>query len=124
MDDSSMTTPIEIHDRKPLTRNQRVKLFVDHEGTCCICWGNISVAEPWIDEHIIPLAMGGTNDWSNRAPAHLKCAKVKTKKDMGNIAKAKRIEAKHIGAVKTKKKIPSRGFAAQKSNTKQTKVRF
>jgi hypothetical protein len=39
-----------------------------------------------------------------------KCHDEKTDKDKGNIAKAKRIEAKHIGADRPKGTIPNRGF--------------
>jgi 5-methylcytosine-specific restriction protein A len=101
---------IALHDRKPLTAKQRVQLFFERKGECCICHGNISVKDKWIDEHIIPLAMGGTNDWSNRGCAHVACAKDKTKKDVGDIAKAKRIEARHIGAKQPKAKIPAAPF--------------
>ena len=109
---------VTLHERKPLSRNQRVKLFFERKGLCCVCEGKIAVGTLWIDEHIIPLAKGGGNEWDNRGCAHVKCAKDKTKKDMGDIAKAKRIEAKHIGAVKPKGKIKSRGFGQWQSNDK------
>lgn len=103
-------TRVTLHDRKPLTKKQRVQLFFDRKGECCICGGNIKVGEKWIDEHITALAMGGTNDLSNRGPAHVNCAKGKTKIDVAQIAKAKRIEAKHIGAAEPKQKFSSRPF--------------
>jgi hypothetical protein len=65
--------------------------------------------EPWIDEHVNPLGLTGTNDWSNRGPAHIDCAKAKTKDDVAQIAKAKRRQAKFIGAKKPKKPWPKRG---------------
>jgi hypothetical protein len=89
---------IELHKRQPLTKLQRAKLFRDRGGICGGCELRIGVSQLWIDEHRIPLAMGGTNDWSNRELRHEHCAKEKTKIDMQQIAKAKRIEAKHIGA--------------------------
>lgn len=109
---------LELHKRKPLTTKERVENFKAHNGTCCICGGKIHVTEAWIDEHMLALAMGGTNEMSNRGIAHVKCAKVKTKDDMGQIAKAKRREAKFIGAKRPKQKIQSRGFKQQPSNTK------
>ena len=112
---------IELHDRKPLTKKQRVQLFFDRKGECCICRGNIHVNEKWIDEHIIPLAMGGTNDWENRGCAHVDCAKGKTKVDVKQIAKAKRIEAKFIGAEQPKTKITSRPFQSRLKPDKSTR---
>jgi 5-methylcytosine-specific restriction enzyme A len=52
---------LELHARKPLTTKQRVELFRDHKGVCCVCGGKIKVGEKWIDEHIDPLGMTGTN---------------------------------------------------------------
>lgn len=104
-----MTQPLSLHNRKPLTAKERIELFRAHDGICCICGGKIQVGEAWIDEHQRALALGGSNDLENRGPAHVKCAKVKTKDDMGMIAKAKRMEAKHFGA-KPKSKWPSRPF--------------
>jgi 5-methylcytosine-specific restriction enzyme A len=104
---------IELHDRKPLTTKQRVQLFFDRKGECCICKGKIDAASSWIDEHIRPLAMGGSNDWENRGCAHVGCAKDKTKKDMGDIAKAKRLEANHIGATVKQPSFQSRPFQSR-----------
>ena len=101
---------IEIHKRKPLTTKQRVEQFQLHKGMCCVCGGKIMVGQKFIDEHELALAMGGTNDMSNRGIAHVKCATIKTKDDMGQIAKAKRREAKHIGANRSKHKWPKRKF--------------
>lgn len=109
---------LELEKRKPLTTRQRVEQFQFHKGMCCICGGKIMVGQAFIDEHELALALGGSNDMSNRGIAHVDCAKVKTKTDMGLIAKAKRREAKHIGATRPKKKIPSRGFGWAPSNTK------
>jgi hypothetical protein len=107
---------IELHKRKPLTKLQRAKLFRDRGGICGGCNIRIGVQELWIDEHVNPLAMGGTNDWSNRELRHVSCAKEKTKIDVAQIAKAKSIEARHIGA-KPKSKWPKR--FGRISNTKQ-----
>ena len=112
---------IDLHNRKPLTKKQRVQLFFDRKGECCICHRNIKVGEKWIDEHIKPLAMGGTNDWANRGCAHVDCAKGKTKVDVKQIAKAKRIEAKFIGAEQPKTKITSRPFQSRLKPDKSTR---
>ena len=106
---------LELHDRKPLTTTQRVQLFRDHKGMCCICGGKINVGETWHDDHQRALALGGTNDLSNRGPSHVDCHKEKTKDDVAMIAKAKRNEARHFGA-ETKRPWPKRG--EWKDNTK------
>ena len=101
-------TLLPLHKRKPLAALQRAKMFRDHKGICCICKLPIGVKEGWIDEHERALAMGGSNDPTNRGPAHKACAKTKTKDDKGQIAEAKRREAKHIGATRSKQTIKTR----------------
>lgn len=96
-----MNVPV-IEPRKPLTRSQRLAAYDEHGGTCCVCLQPIAPGERFIDEHIIPLALGGSNDKSNRGMAHIKCAAVKTKRDVALIAKAKRVRMKHLGIKKKK----------------------
>ncbi|MCW5676258.1 MAG: HNH endonuclease [Xanthobacteraceae bacterium] len=110
-----MNTPV-IERRKPLTRNQRAKAHDEHGGTCCVCLQPIAPGERFIDEHIIPLELGGSNDKSNRGIAHIACAKIKTKRDVALIAKAKRVRAKHLGIKKKNSRpIPgSRGSGVRK----------
>lgn len=105
-----MTDDVGTTPRKPLTPTQRLKLFEAHRGICCCCGAYIKAGERWIDEHIIPLALGGTNDLENRAPAHEKCAALKTKDDMERIAKAKRQKRAHLGIKAKPPQIISRGF--------------
>jgi 5-methylcytosine-specific restriction endonuclease McrA len=95
-----MTQDVGTTPRKPLTPRQRLAMFEAHKGICCICETKIQAGTAWIDEHVIPLALGGTNDPENRAPAHAACAAVKTKADLSNIAKAKRVKQRHIGIKK------------------------
>jgi 5-methylcytosine-specific restriction enzyme A len=115
---------LELHARKPLTTKQRVELFRAHNGMCCLCIGKIMAGELWDVEHRTPVAMGGTSELANLAPAHRKCHAVKTKIDVTAIAKAKRIEAKHFGA-KIKKPWPSRKFSQERyDNTKQIERDF
>jgi len=110
---------LDLHVRKPLTDLQRVKMFREHGGKCCICGDKILTDEKWIDEHERALALGGTNDPDNRGPAHKACAKDKTKNDMQMIAKAKRNEARNIGANRPKHKWGKQKFNRPKfDNTK------
>lgn len=98
----AVTTPVIPERRKPLTRKQRVDQHDRLGGTCCVCLMPIPENEPFIDEHIIPLELGGSNDKSNRGIAHIPCAKIKTARDRKVIAKAVRQRAKHLGIRKTK----------------------
>lgn len=97
-----MNTPLLPEKRKPLTRRQRTDQHDRKGGTCCVCLLPIAPGEPFIDEHIIPLELGGSNADHNRGIAHYPCAKIKTKLDAKLIAKALRRRAKHIG-IKTRK---------------------
>lgn len=116
--------PIELEKRKPLTPKQRAEMFAAHGGICCLC--NKKIMEPdWIDEHLVPVAIGhhgetSVNDQSNRGPAHIDCAKKKTTKDRKDIAKAKRL----AGETKTgpKPKIQSRGFATNRDGPMKKKM--
>jgi len=98
------TTP-----RKPLTPRQRLDMWERHKGICCICKQKIDgTRDRWIDEHIIPLALGGSNDLANRGPAHEACARDKTKDDLRSIAKAKRAKQRHLGIRKPSRMPGSR----------------
>jgi 5-methylcytosine-specific restriction protein A len=90
-------TPLLPTKRKPLTRRQRLLAHDKHGGTCCVCLQLIAPGEPFIDEHIIPLAIGGSNDTGNRGIAHIQCAKIKTQRDRKMIDKSARVRAKHLG---------------------------
>jgi 5-methylcytosine-specific restriction protein A len=57
-------------------------------------------------DHINPDGLTGSNDLNNCAVLCLACHKQKTRDDVGNIAKAKRREAKHIGAHKSRNPLP------------------
>jgi 5-methylcytosine-specific restriction endonuclease McrA len=93
--------------RRSLTSKERLRLFALHDERCHLCGGRIGVGEAWEVEHVIPLAMGGADDDANRKPAHVKCHRAKTTDDAANIAKAKRREAKHLGArPRPKRPIP------------------
>lgn len=92
--------------RKTISTKKRVALFAAHGGVCHICGGKINVGESWEVEHIIPIAMGGADDESNWRPAHIKCHRGKTVTDVAQIAKAKRREARHIGAKVSKTPMP------------------
>lgn len=91
--------------RKALTPTQRLKMFESHKGMCVLCGAKIHAGERWIDEHLAPLSQGGSNDLSNRGPAHEACADTKTfgkDGDLATAAKLKRIKMRHLGIHKPK----------------------
>jgi 5-methylcytosine-specific restriction endonuclease McrA len=94
--------PYRVESRKPLTPKQRTKLFLEHDGRCCICQSKIKVGEAWVDEHVKPLWLNGTNDMDNRAPAHADCALTKTRKETTQRAKGRRVAEKHFAGRQSK----------------------
>ena len=110
--------PLELHVRKNLTPSQRQNMFDDHKGICVICGFGIDFTERWRDEHIRALALGGSNDLSNRGPAHERCSLAKDKTDVSRIAKAKRQRAKYTGSKRSKQTLRQRNtFKKWKSNS-------
>ena len=107
-----MTTDVPTTIRNPLTKLQRSAMFERHKGLCIVCGLPIDKDKGFIDEHIRPLGLGGTNNPDNRAPAHKFCAAKKTlEDDMPRINKAKAQKAKSMGSSPDKKPtFQSRGF--------------
>lgn len=98
--------------RKPLTPKQKLKLFVDKGGVCCLCGGKIdSVRDAW-DEHVIPLIDGGGNEIENRDVAHAKCAQGKTSKEASSRSRLRKAGQRHFGAKKKAKGAPMPGTKA------------
>jgi len=106
--------------RRRLSAKARAAIFNAANGICHICDGGIQAGEAWQVEHIVPIAMGGADEPDNMRPAHDKCHKAKTKDDMANIAKAKRIEARDKGFSRPKQSIPKRPFPGKRERTPKT----
>jgi 5-methylcytosine-specific restriction endonuclease McrA len=79
--------------RKPLTRSQLAELVLAQMGKCKACGNRLDFAKKGqvIDEHLTPLAEGGTNETDNRALYCKPCATAKTGKEVPARAKSKRI---------------------------------
>ena len=112
--------PVEATERKRLTAAERAALLQRQQDRCAgpcrqsLIWAVIDskpVYGPMIDEHVIPLELGGSNDLSNRLLMCVPCAKQKTRADLRAIAKAARIRRREAGEERRKQKIRSRGFA-------------
>lgn len=85
--------------RARLSTSARVRVFEAAGGVCHLCGGKIHIGEGWDVSHEIPLALGGLDAAKNMLPAHRKCHRRHTADvDIPDIAKAKRREAKYIGA--------------------------
>ncbi|MEW5705104.1 MAG: HNH endonuclease signature motif containing protein [Pseudomonadota bacterium] len=65
---------------------------------CHICQGPIwSGKDSWEAEHVVRRSVGGADDPSNVMPAHTKCHKAKTRDDVRENAKGKRVAERHAG---------------------------
>lgn len=113
-------TPVDATPRKRLTLAERLTILARQDDLCAGCretliWTVIdgkSVYGPMIDEHIVPLWSGGSNDLSNRELRCVPCAKAKTRKEATERAKVMRIQAKLKPRDQWPKAAPirSRGF--------------
>jgi 5-methylcytosine-specific restriction endonuclease McrA len=121
--------PIEVAERKRLTAAQRASLLQRQHDRCAgpcgesLVWSVVDgkpVYGPMIDEHVIPLELGGSNDLSNRALLCVPCAKEKTRVDRKAIAKCARIRRREAGEERPKRKIRSRGFPRDPLSWRQT----
>ena len=84
--------------RRSLSTKDRVQVFGQGDGRCYLCNLTIKPREPWECEHPTPYAIGGSDKLDDLLPVHVACHGDKTKRDVFEIAKTKRIYAKHIGA--------------------------
>lgn len=93
--------------RRHISTKLRVIVFERAGGRCSICRLKIDAGQDWDLSHDIPLALGGADDETNWSPAHRRCHRTITREeDMPRIAKAKRSQAVHIGAKRSKNPMP------------------
>jgi 5-methylcytosine-specific restriction endonuclease McrA len=109
--------PVEIVERRRLRAEERRALLDRQQFVCAACPTKLTlevegrvVLGAMVDEHIIPLALGGSNDLTNRELRCPRCAKEKTTKDIKAIYKAARIRRRLAGEEPRKRAIRSRGF--------------
>lgn len=88
--------------RREFPTKVRVAAFQRSGGLCETCSGRLYVGKITYD-HILPDWLGGEPTLANCQVLCSACDKVKTRADVGRIAKTKRVEARHTGA-----KAPSR----------------
>lgn len=101
--------------RKPLSRLEFARLALEQDGKCACCSEKLDFRpRQIIDEHLHPLADGGSNEMENRALYCVGCAKAKTLKEVTPRARSKRYAEGRTQADKRKaaggSRIRSRGF--------------
>ena len=70
---------------------------------CHICGGVIwPTKDQWECEHVMRRCLSGDDSASNLKPAHVKCHREKTKDDVSENAKGKRVSDKHFGISRKK----------------------
>ena len=90
-----------------MSPSRRARIFAAHDGVCHICGLPIDgTRDRWEVEHVVPYALTRDDSDDNLAPAHVACHAGKTPLDVAQIAKAKRVERKHIGAHRPRSIIP------------------
>ena len=117
MIDTPAPEPIELAVRRRLTAHERRLLLERQSFVCAACPTKLTleieggvVLGAMVDEHVIPLALGGSNELSNRELRCPACAKAKTLRDLKAIRKAERIARRLRGEEPRKQPIRSRGF--------------
>ena len=86
----STRKPVLPQTRRKLTRVEFAQLMLEQEGRCLACREKLR-AELIVDEHLTPLAHGGSNDLSNRALYCTSCARTKTEDDIADIVHGRRV---------------------------------
>ena len=93
--------------RREFTARVKVAAYERSGGQCEACRAALMPGRIHYD-HVIPDAMGGSPTIENCAVLCTACHGVKTtRQDVPQIAKAKRIQAKHIGAKSSKFRRPA-----------------
>lgn len=105
-------------ERKRLTTADRINILQRQAYCCGNCPASLVLVKgetyrvftAMIDEHIIPLELGGSNDLSNRALYCVPCAKAKTRDDIKRISKARRQAKLMQPREPSRHRLQSRGF--------------
>ncbi len=99
--------------RSEFSPKTKAAAFDRSAGRCERCTAKLYVGKFQFD-HVIPDALGGEPVLSNCEVLCTNCHGAKTaKEDVPRIAKAVRINRKHIGATRPKRPWPKRSFADQ-----------
>lgn len=75
-------------ERRAMTKQRRVRIFLSRNGKCWRCGVQIRAhVDRWIIEHPEALNLGGSDNDAELWPAHERCGIEKTKEDAAKIAK-------------------------------------
>ena len=97
--DQTEETIIRSVRRPTFSTSFRLSLFLKRKGTCSGCSQKIEAGKAWDIDHILPFALGGTNEPNNLQILCNPCHRSKTThSDVPRIAKTKRLKARHLGA--------------------------
>lgn len=77
----------------------RQRVFDREHGCCHLCEQPIQPGQKWDLDHVVALINGGENAEPNLKPAHRKCHKDKTARDVAEKAKVAAIRQRHLGIV-------------------------
>lgn len=95
-----------MNKRQTFSPTERLKLFLEANGCCAQCCLKIQPGKRWDIDHVIPLALGGSNDARNLQVLCQACHLEKTKTDLSTTAKSKRRQLRHLGASRSKRPLP------------------
>lgn len=84
------SAPLMPEPRRRLSRVEFAQLILAQKGRCPAC-GDKLRADEIIDEHLVPLDAGGSNDLENRALFCLACAREKTIDDVAAAVHGRRV---------------------------------
>ena len=103
---------IGANDDAAIPKRVKLRIWERCGGRCAITGRKLLVGDAYDFDHIIPLALGGRHAESNLQIVARDAHREKTKADVADIAKARRIRAKHLGlAPPPTQKLKSRGFS-------------
>ncbi|CAN7304835.1 HNH endonuclease [Phenylobacterium sp. LjRoot164] len=109
---------VEATQRKGFTKAQRRGVWTAYDGCCAGC--DEPLVPGWAIDHRIPLELGGLHEPSNWQALCTDCHKGKTREDIRQIAKARRIrkrasEGAAPSRLRSGRALQSAGFDKSKS---------
>lgn len=91
--------------RRRFSAKALMERLLEFEGKCPECEFKVGGPAGLEWDHIIPLELGGDDEIDNLQPLCRPCHRAKTRKDQGNIAKAKRQRQREAGIGRTVRNV-------------------
>lgn len=92
--------------RRFISTRERVRLFQRAGGCCQLCGMKIAAGAGFDVDHITPLELGGADDTPNFQVVCRPCHRAKSVRDIKDIRRAQRREARQIGAKVSRNPLP------------------